>query len=245
MFTVPAATWAAVTRLYVGQNHEVPTALTASGRASGWHHPPALCYCAAAWVVLFFVRAGPWALFWAMPTPAVTPRCCGILTVIGVLFCINDLLMDLPRNTLRGLGYSVQAVISGIGQRSSSARALRNWLAVRESGLLQHLHCQPHCLGSGTALQCLMVTRLKKRTHKIPLSVRARPHRTGRKAFCSPRSINIRLTNTGREHCSQHTGHSDGQAAHGFPPHPSAGPCWCPTAWASANTHAANVGSVM
>ena len=102
-------------------------------------------------MVLFFVKGWAVGLVLGDADPAVTSGAVEYLTVISVLFCINGLLMVF-RNTLQGLGYSVQAVISGVGELIG--RALCGWLpfivwATSASAL------PTHCLGSGTALLCV------------------------------------------------------------------------------------------
>ena len=100
------------------------------------------------------------------------------LTVISVLFCINGLLMVF-RNTLQGLGYSVQAVISGVGELIG--RALCGWLAVHSLGYFGICIANPIAWGLALLYCVFMVTRvLKKRERiKIPLSVRAAAQRRG------------------------------------------------------------------
>ena len=47
--------------------------------------------------------------------PAVTADAIQYLSVMGMLFCFHGMLM-IFRNTLQGLGYSVLAVVSGVGE---------------------------------------------------------------------------------------------------------------------------------
>ena len=63
--------------------------------------------------------------------PAVTAGALEYLSVISVLFCFHGLLM-IFRNTLQGLGFSTQAVISGVGELLG--RSLGGWLAVYKLG---------------------------------------------------------------------------------------------------------------
>lgn len=82
------------------------------------------------------------------------------LTVISVLFCINGLLMVF-RNTLQGLGYSVQAVISGVGELIG--RALCGWLAVHSLGYFGICIANPIAWGLALLYCVFMVTRVLKK----------------------------------------------------------------------------------
>ena len=55
------------------------------------------------------------------------------LGVISCLFCIHGSLM-IMRNTLQGMGYSLHAVLSGVGELLG--RTLGGWLAVHSLGFL-------------------------------------------------------------------------------------------------------------
>ena len=76
--------------------------------------------------------------------PAIFNGAVEYLTVISVLFVLLSFLM-IFRYTLQGLGYSVQAVISGVGQLIG--RALGGWLAVHQLGYLGISHLEPPRLG--------------------------------------------------------------------------------------------------
>lgn len=119
-----------------------------------------LCYCAAAWVVLFFVKGWAVGLVLGDADPAVTSGAVEYLTVISVLFCINGLLMVF-RNTLQGLGYSVQAVISGVGELIG--RALCGWLAVHSLGYFGICIANPIAWGLALLYCVFMVTRVLKK----------------------------------------------------------------------------------
>ena len=73
-----------------------------------------LTYCVAAWVVIFFVKPYAVGLVLGDADPAVTAGAIQYLAIMSMLFCFHGLLM-IFRNTLQGLGYSVQAIISGVG----------------------------------------------------------------------------------------------------------------------------------
>ena len=161
MFTVPMASVGTAMATYVGQNHGAHrTDRVRQGIRDGCILQ--LCYCAAAWVVLFFVKGWAVGLVLGDADPAVTSGAVEYLTVISVLFCINGLLMVF-RNTLQGLGYSVQAVISGVGELIG--RALCGWLAVHSLGYFGICIANPIAWGLALLYCVFMVTRvLKKET---------------------------------------------------------------------------------
>lgn len=72
-------------------------------------------YCIAAWAVIFLTKGGLVALVLGENTSPVAAGALEYLTRISVLFAIHGSLMVF-RNTLQGMGYSIQAVVSGIGE---------------------------------------------------------------------------------------------------------------------------------
>ena len=162
MFTVPMASVGTAMATYVGQNHGAHrTDRVRQGIRDGCILQ--LCYCAAAWVVLFFVKGWAVGLVLGDADPAVTSGAVEYLTVISVLFCINGLLMVF-RNTLQGLGYSVQAVISGVGELIG--RALCGWLAVHSLGYFGICIANPIAWGLALLYCVFMVTRVLKKENK-------------------------------------------------------------------------------
>ena len=159
MFTVPMASVGTAMATYVGQNHGAHrTDRVRQGIRDGCILQ--LCYCAAAWVVLFFVKGWAVGLVLGDADPAVTSGAVEYLTVISVLFCINGLLMVF-RNTLQGLGYSVQAVISGVGELIG--RALCGWLSVHSLGYFGICIANPIAWGLALLYCVFMVTRVLKK----------------------------------------------------------------------------------
>ena len=159
MFTVPMASVGTAMATYVGQNHGAHrTDRVRQGIRDGCILQ--LCYCAAAWGVLFFVKGWAVGLVLGDADPAVTSGAVEYLTVISVLFCINGLLMVF-RNTLQGLGYSVQAVISGVGELIG--RALCGWLAVHSLGYFGICIANPIAWGLALLYCVFMVTRVLKK----------------------------------------------------------------------------------
>lgn len=72
-------------------------------------------YCAAAWLVIFLLKAPLTALVLGESVSPVAHGAIQYLTLISPLFFLHGSLMIL-RNTLQGLGKSLLAIISGIGE---------------------------------------------------------------------------------------------------------------------------------
>ena len=159
MFTLPMESVGMAMATYVGQNHGARrTDRVRQGIRDGCILQ--LCYCVAAWVALFFVKGWAVGLVLGDADPAVTSGAVEYLTVISVLFCIHGLLM-IFRNTLQGLGYSVQAVISGVGELIG--RALCGWLAVHSLGYFGICIANPIAWGLALLYCVFMVTRVLKK----------------------------------------------------------------------------------
>ena len=132
MFTLPMESVGMAMATYVGQNHGAHrTDRIKQGIRDGCLVQ--LCYCAAAWVVIYLCKPFAVGLVVGDADPAVTAGALEYLSVISVLFCFHGLLM-IFRNTLQGLGFSTQAIISGVGELLG--RALGGWLAVHKLGYL-------------------------------------------------------------------------------------------------------------
>lgn len=130
MFTLPMESVGMAMATYVGQNHGAHrTDRIKQGIRDGCLVQ--LCYCAAAWVAIYLCKPFAVALVLGDADPAVTAGALEYLSVISVLFCFHGLLM-IFRNTLQGLGFSTQAVISGVGELLG--RSLGGWLAVYKLG---------------------------------------------------------------------------------------------------------------
>ena len=130
MFTLPMESVGMAMATYVGQNHGAHrTDRIKQGIRDGCLVQ--LCYCAAAWVAIYLCKPFAVALVLGDADPTVTAGALEYLSVISVLFCFHGLLM-IFRNTLQGLGFSTQAVISGVGELLG--RSLGGWLAVYKLG---------------------------------------------------------------------------------------------------------------
>ena len=127
MFTLPMESVGMAMATYVGQNHGAHrTDRIQQGIKDGCTIQ--LTYCVAAWVVIFFVKPYAVGLVLGDADPAVTAGAIQYLAIMSMLFCFHGLLM-IFRNTLQGLGYSVQAIISGVGELIG--RSLGGLLAVK------------------------------------------------------------------------------------------------------------------
>ena len=160
MFTLPMESVGMAMATYVGQNHGAHrTDRIKQGIKDGCTIQ--LTYCAAAWVVIFFVKPYAVGLVLGDATPAVTAGAIQYLAIMSLLFCFHGLLM-IFRNTLQGLGYSVQAIISGVGELIG--RSLGGLLAVK-TGLGYVGICLSNPFAWGLAmLYCMfMVRRMLKR----------------------------------------------------------------------------------
>ncbi len=160
MFTLPMESVGMAMTTYVGQNHGAHrTDRIKQGIKDGCTIQ--LTYCVAAWVVIFFVKPYAVGLVLSDADPAVTAGAIQYLAIMSMLFCFHGLLM-IFRNTLQGLGYSVQAIISGVGELIG--RSLGGLLAVK-TGLGYVGICLSNPFAWGLAmLYCMfMVRRMLKR----------------------------------------------------------------------------------
>lgn len=160
MFTLPMESVGMAMATYVGQNHGAHrTDRIQQGIKDGCMIQ--LTYCVAAWVVIFFIKPYAVGLVLGDAAPAVTAGAIQYLAIMSMLFCFHGLLM-IFRNTLQGLGYSVQAIISGVGELIG--RSLGGLLAVK-TGLGYVGICLSNPFAWGLAmLYCMfMVRRMLKR----------------------------------------------------------------------------------
>ena len=155
MFTLPMESVGMAMATYVGQNHGAHrTDRIKQGIKDGCMIQ--LTYCVAAWVVIFFVKPYAVGLVLGDADPAVTAGAIQYLAIMSLLFCFHGLLM-IFRNTLQGLGYSVQAIISGVGELIG--RSLGGLLAVK-TGLGYVGICLSNPFAWGLAmLYCMFMVR--------------------------------------------------------------------------------------
>ena len=160
MFTVPMASVGTAMATYVGQNHGAHrTDRIRQGIKDGCMVQ--LLYCAVAWGVIFFIKPYAVGLVLGDADPAVTAGAIQYLSVMSMLFCFHGLLM-IFRNTLQGLGYSVQAVVSGVGELIG--RSLGGVLAVKTGlGYLGICLSNPFAWGLAMFYCLFMVCRILRR----------------------------------------------------------------------------------
>ena len=160
MFTLPMESVGMAMATYVGQNHGAHrTDRIQQGIKDGCTIQ--LTYCVAAWVVIFFVKPYAVGLVLGDADPAVTAGAIQYLAIMSTLFCFHGLLM-IFRNTLQGLGYSVQAIISGVGELIG--RSLGGLLAVKTGlGYIGICLSNPFAWGLAMLYCMFMVRRMLKR----------------------------------------------------------------------------------
>ena len=160
MFTLPMESVGMAMATYVGQNHGAHrTDRIQQGIKDGCTIQ--LTYCVAAWVVIFFVKPYAVGLVLGDADPAVTAGAIQYLAIMSLLFCFHGLLM-IFRNTLQGLGYSVQAIISGVGELIG--RSLGGLLAVKTGlGYVGICLSNPFAWGLAMLYWMFMVRRMLKR----------------------------------------------------------------------------------
>lgn len=159
MFTLPMESVGMAMATYVGQNHGAHrTDRIKQGIKDGCTIQ--LTYCVAAWVVIFFVKPYAVGLVLGDADPAVTAGAIQYLAIMSTLFCFHGLLM-IFRNTLQGLGYSTQAVISGVGELVG--RSVGGWLAVHSLGYFGICIANPIAWAFALAYCVIMVMRMLKK----------------------------------------------------------------------------------
>ena len=159
MFTLPMESVGMAMATYVGQNHGAGrTDRVRQGIRDGCIIQAG--YSAIAWVVVFLVKRWAVGLVLGDAEPAIFNGAVEYLTVISVLFVLLGFLM-IFRYTLQGLGYSVQAVISGVGELIG--RALGGWLAVHQLGYFGICISNPLAWGLALCYCVFMVTRVLKK----------------------------------------------------------------------------------
>ena len=126
MFTLPMESVGMGMATYAGQNdgarrYDRIRAGIKAGLCIQWN------YCAAAWAALFFGKRPFTALVLGAGEGEAAALSVQYLAIISTLFCIHGSLM-IFRNTLQGMGYSLHAVLSGVGELLG--RALGSALAV-------------------------------------------------------------------------------------------------------------------
>ena len=153
MFTLPMESVGMAMATYTGQNY-------GAGRIDRiragirWGLLLQYIYCAAAWLVIFLLKAPLTALVLGESISPVAQGAIQYLTLISPLFFIHGSLMIL-RNTLQGLGKSLLAIISGIGELVG--RSLGGLVAAQLASFALICLTNPLAWGLG-AVYCLGMT---------------------------------------------------------------------------------------
>lgn len=113
-----------------------------------------LTYCAAAWVVIFWGKELFTRIVLGPAAGEAAALSVQYLSIISTLFCIHGSLMIL-RNTLQGMGYSLHAVLSGVGELLG--RAAGGWLAVAHFGFAGICFANPLAWGFALLYCTVMV----------------------------------------------------------------------------------------
>ncbi|MGM9537865.1 MAG: MATE family efflux transporter [Candidatus Onthomonas sp.] len=132
MFTLPMESVGMAMATYAGQNYGAKRMdRVKAGLRNGMVIQAV--YCAVIWVVLYFVKTPLVGLVLGETVSAEAAGAVQYLGIISIFFLFHGTLM-IFRNTLQGLGYSFQAVLSGICELAG--RGLGSWLAVYSSSFV-------------------------------------------------------------------------------------------------------------
>lgn len=148
MFTLPMESVGMAMATYTGQNY-------GAGRIDRITRGirDGLCiqavYSAAAWLAILLLKRPLVHLVLGEAAAEVTGGALKYLTLISTLFVIHGSLM-IFRNVLQGLGYSLLAIFSGVGELIG--RSLGGWLAVHISAFGYTAICFSNPLAWGLAL---------------------------------------------------------------------------------------------
>ena len=132
MFTLPMESVGMAMATYTGQNYGAGRIdRIKEGIRSGLKIQ--YIYCVVVWGAIFFLKKPFVGLVLGETQSEVAVEAIEYLFIMSFLFFIHGSLM-IMRNTLQGLGYSFQAIISGIGELVG--RSLGGLLAVSGLGYL-------------------------------------------------------------------------------------------------------------
>lgn len=153
MFTLPMESVGMAMATYTGQNYGAKRMdRIKEGIRSGLKIQ--YIYCAVVWVVIFFIKGACVGLVLGETTSEVALGAIQYLSIMSILFFIHGSLM-IMRNTLQGLGYSLQAIVSGIGELVG--RSLGGFLAVWGFGFTAICLSNPMAWGLALIYCCVMV----------------------------------------------------------------------------------------
>lgn len=159
MFTLPMESVGMGMATYVGQNDGAGNyRRIREGIRSGIFIQ--LAYCAAAWVVIFLGKEFFTQIVLGAEAGEAARLSVQYLTLISTLFCIHGSLM-IMRNTLQGMGYSIHAILSGVGELLG--RAFGGWLAVAHLGFTGICFANPLAWGFALLYCTVMVFHFLRR----------------------------------------------------------------------------------
>lgn len=154
MFTLPMESVGMAMATYVGQNYGAGRMdRIRQGMKSGLAIQ--YSYCIFIWGVIFLLKRPLVGLVLGETDSAIAAGAIQYLTLMSLLFFIHGSLM-IMRNTLQGLGYSMQAIISGIGELLG--RSLGGILAVEYFGFVGICFANPLAWGLALCYCVVAVT---------------------------------------------------------------------------------------
>ena len=168
MFTLPMESVGMGMATYAGQNDGAKNYARIrqgirAGLAIQW------LYCAAAWAVIFVGKGAFTGLVLGSTADAASAFSVQYLGIISCLFCFHGALMIL-RNTLQGMGYSLHAVLSGVGELVG--RAVCGWAAVKTGSFVGICLASPAAWALALVYCSVMtVLFLRKRTRQAAQTV--------------------------------------------------------------------------
>ncbi len=162
MFTLPMESVGMAMTTYTGQNYGADRMdRVKSGIKSGLTIQA--IYCVAAWIVIFFGKYALVALVLGESSSAEAQGAVQYLSIISTLFILHGSLM-IFRNVLQGLGYSFQAILSGVGELLG--RSLGAWLAVCFTSYTAICYSNPIAWGFALCYCVFMVWRKLRNNDK-------------------------------------------------------------------------------
>ncbi len=162
MFTLPMESVGMAMATYVGQNYGAKRIdRIRQGIANGLAIQ--YIYCAVIWGVLFVMKRPLVGLVLGETRSEIAAGAIQYLTLMSLMFFIHGSLM-IMRNTLQGLGYSLQAIVSGIGELIG--RSLGGFLAVEYFGFAGICFANPLAWGLALCYCTVMVAYYIRRCEK-------------------------------------------------------------------------------
>lgn len=159
MFTLPMESVGMGMATYVGQNYGAKRIdRIRSGIRAGITIQ--LVYCAAAWAVIFCGKGFFTEIVLGPDGGEAAELSVMYLRIISRLFCIHGSLM-IMRNTLQGMGYSIHAVLSGVGELFG--RTAGGWLSVAYFGFAGICYANPLAWGLALLYCTAMVVYFLKK----------------------------------------------------------------------------------